>query len=148
MRWSSQAVDPQGVSGIGGDGRHRGVVRYLAFRSRCRVSSIRVAPPVCPPDQTKDGLQMSDRSITDSYRIDNREPTSSITNPPQTLCQQRLSAICHLADTYAIHDVPMERLDELLRLFDLFARAILESIGGVILLIARDLRVRKRGWLR
>jgi len=59
-----------------------------------------------------------------------------------------LIAICHLVDTYAIHDVPMKPLDELLRLFDPFARAILENIGGVILLIARDLWVRKRGWLR
>ena len=42
---------------------------------------------------------MSDRWVTDSYQIDNREPTSSMTNPPQTLCQQRLTAICNLADT-------------------------------------------------
>ncbi len=91
---------------------------------------------------------MSYRSITDSYRIDNREPSSSMTNPPQTLCQQRLTAICNLVDTYPSHDVPMKRLDELLRLFDPFTRAILENIGRVILLIARDLLVRKRGWLR
>ena len=87
MLWSSQAVDPQGALGIGGGGRRRGVVPCLAFRSRRRLFPFRVAPPVCPPHQTKDGLQMSDRSITDSYRIDNREPTSSMTTPPQTLCQ-------------------------------------------------------------
>ena len=42
----------------------------------------------------------------------------------------------------------MKRLDEPLGLFDPFARAILANIGVVILLIARDLWVRKRGWLR
>ncbi len=62
---------------------------------------------------------MSDRWVTDSYRIDDREPTSSMTNPPQTLCQQRLTAICNLVDTHAIHDVPMKRLDELLSPHDL-----------------------------
>ena len=35
MRWSSATVGPQGALGIGGEGRRRGVVRYLAFRSRC-----------------------------------------------------------------------------------------------------------------
>ena len=34
---SSEAVDPQGASLIGGDGRRPGVVRYLASRSRCRL---------------------------------------------------------------------------------------------------------------
>lgn len=91
---------------------------------------------------------MSYRWVTDSCRIDNREPTSSMTNPPQTLCQQRLTAICNLVDTYPSQDAAMKRLDEPLRLFDPFARVILENIGGVILLIARDLWVRMRGWLR
>ncbi len=87
MRGSSQAVGPQGASVIGGDGRRPGVVRYLAFRSRCRLFSVRVSQPVGPPYQTKDGLQMSDRWVTDSCRIDNREPTSSMMNPLLTLCQ-------------------------------------------------------------
>jgi excisionase family DNA binding protein len=42
-----------------------------------------------------------------------------MTDPPQTLCQYRLSAICNLVDTYAIHNVPMTRLDELLSPQDL-----------------------------
>ena len=42
-----------------------------------------------------------------------------MTNPPQTLCQQRLTAICNLVDTHAIHDVPMKQLDELLSPQDL-----------------------------
>ncbi len=42
-----------------------------------------------------------------------------MTNPPQTPCQQRLTAICNLVDTYAIHDVRMKRLDELLSPHDL-----------------------------
>jgi hypothetical protein len=37
-----------------------------------------------------------------------------MTNPPQTLCQQRLTVICNLVDTHASHDVPMKQLDELL----------------------------------
>ncbi len=87
MRGSSQAVGPQDASVIGGDGRDSDVVPCLAFRSRCRLLSVRVSQPIGPPHQTKDGLQMSDRWVTDSYQIDNREPTSSMTNPPQTLCQ-------------------------------------------------------------
>ena len=62
---------------------------------------------------------MSYRWVTDSYRIDNREPTSSMTNPPQTLCQYRLTAICNLVDTHASHDVQMKQLDELLSPQDL-----------------------------
>ena len=43
MLWSPEAVGPQGPSMIGRDRRRPGVVRYLAFRSRRRLFSVRVS---------------------------------------------------------------------------------------------------------